>query len=234
MRRDHRAHATGATQRRGHEENWEFETHRCGASRETGRHGCNVPARRDATRHARGDRDVRPHARWVRGGGRGNPAVPGSARALAQRPRAVTGPCPLHCRWKKRRAVPPRPFGEPASGPVRVVAQQHRERSFSSRLMASMAATASSCGGRLYARWRRCRHDACSVLVCVVHARLRHVRATSRSSALRFTWRGPSRLARILSSQQGDPLRRALGQAKRLTAPSRGRAIGRSELKSQR
>ena len=28
MLRDHRAHATGATQRRGHEENWEFETHR--------------------------------------------------------------------------------------------------------------------------------------------------------------------------------------------------------------
>ena len=28
MLRDHRAHATGATQRRCHEENWEFETHR--------------------------------------------------------------------------------------------------------------------------------------------------------------------------------------------------------------
>ena len=28
MLRDHRAHATGATQRRGHEENWKFETHR--------------------------------------------------------------------------------------------------------------------------------------------------------------------------------------------------------------
>ena len=28
-----RAHATGATQRRGHEENWEFETHRACSSR---------------------------------------------------------------------------------------------------------------------------------------------------------------------------------------------------------
>ena len=37
--RDHRAHATGATQRRGHEENWEFETHRaldCGEQIEGG------------------------------------------------------------------------------------------------------------------------------------------------------------------------------------------------------
>ena len=32
MLRDHRAHATGATQRRCHEENWEFETHRCGTT----------------------------------------------------------------------------------------------------------------------------------------------------------------------------------------------------------
>ena len=57
-------------------------------------------------------------------------------------------------------------------------------RTSSSRRVASLwsrpsagvarAATTSSCVGRLYARWRRCRHDACSVLVCVGNGRLRH------------------------------------------------------------
>ena len=56
--------------------------------------------------------------------------------------------------------------------------------------------------------------------------RFRHFRAASRSSALRFKGRGSSRLARILSSQQGDPLRRALGQANRFAAPGCGRASG--------
>ena len=43
-------------------------------------------------------------------------------------------------------------------------------------------------------------HPCGSGSACVVNGRLRHVRAASRSSALRFKGRGHSRLARILSS----------------------------------
>ena len=49
MLRDHRAHATGATQRRGHEENWEFETHRRPNRHCSARHGPPCGRRRRST-----------------------------------------------------------------------------------------------------------------------------------------------------------------------------------------
>ena len=82
MRRDHRAHATGATQRRGHEENWEFETHRIAKGRP-------VPRRWDARaggeclRNVRADRGIQPSVnerqRCQNARGRRRHPAPGSA-----------------------------------------------------------------------------------------------------------------------------------------------------------
>ena len=62
-----------------------------------------------------------------------------------------------------------------------------------SRRASSAASSASMLDSTASRRWR-------GRSACIVNARLRHFRAASRSGALRFTGRGPSRLARILRS----------------------------------